>query len=244
LLQAGDVNTGGFDDLATLIPLARKYNAWTHVDGAFGMWVKVSPRFKHLAKGMELAHSWATDGHKWLNVPYDCGFSFVAEPDAHRRSMTYTAAYLSPQNFARDPLDYNPEFSRRARGFASYAAMRELGREGLREMVERNCDCCAAMVEELSKLPNVDVLAKPIINQAVVSFRDPSGAISDEWNEQVIAAIDREGTSFFSGTTFQGRRAMRISVSNWQTDMDDVKRTVVGVERALQSLRVSASVGC
>jgi glutamate/tyrosine decarboxylase-like PLP-dependent enzyme len=236
LLQAGDVNTGGFDDLATLVPIARKYSAWAHVDGAFGMYVMASPRFAHLARGMEKAHSWATDGHKWLNVPYDCGYAFVAESEAHRASMTYQAAYLSHQSVARDPLDWNPEFSRRGRGFASYAALRELGREGLREMIERNCDCAAAIVEGLSNLANVDVLAKPIINQGVVSFRDPSGAINDDWNDRVIAEIAREGTSFFSGTTFQGRRAMRISVSNWQTDMDDVKRTVAGVERALAKL--------
>ena len=236
LLQAGDVNTGGFDDLATLIPIARKYNAWTHVDGAFGMYVTASPRFAHLARGMEKAHSWATDGHKWLNVPYDCGYAFVAEREAHRASLTYQASYLSHQNVARDPLDWNPEFSRRGRGFASYAALRELGREGVREMVERNCDCAAAIVDGLSKLPNVDVLSKPIINQGVVSFRDPSGAINDEWNDRVIAEIAREGTSFFSGTTFHGRRGMRISVSNWQTDMDDVKRTVEGVKTALSTV--------
>jgi glutamate/tyrosine decarboxylase-like PLP-dependent enzyme len=239
LLQAGDVNTGGFDDLETLIPIARKYGAWTHVDGAFGMYVTASPKFEHLARGMEKAHSWATDGHKWLNVPYDCGYAFVAESDGHRAAMTSQASYLTHQDVARDPLDWNPEFSRRGRGFATYAALRELGREGVREMVERNCDCALAIVEGLSKLPNVDVLAKPIINQGVVSFRDPSGAISDDWNERVIAEIDREGTSFFSGTTFHGRRAMRISVSNWQTDMDDVKKTVAGVERALATLKKS-----
>jgi glutamate/tyrosine decarboxylase-like PLP-dependent enzyme len=237
LLQAGDVNTGGFDDLEALIPIARKYHAWTHVDGAFGMWVAASQRYDSLVRGMERAHSWATDGHKWLNVPYDCGYAFVAEPEAHRSSMTYQASYLTHQSVARDPLDWNPEFSRRGRGFASYAALRELGRNSLREMVERNCDCAAAIVDGLSQLEGTDVLAKPTINQGVVSFRDPSGAISDEWNDRVIAEIDREGTSFFSGTTFKGRRAMRISVSNWQTDMDDVRRTVDGVALALQGLR-------
>jgi glutamate/tyrosine decarboxylase-like PLP-dependent enzyme len=242
LLQAGDVNTGGFDDFEALIPMARKYGAWVHVDGAFGMWAAASPRYDQLTRCMEKAHSWACDGHKWLNVPYDCGYAFVAEPDAHRASMTSQAAYLTHQNEARDPLDWNPEFSRRGRGFASYAALRELGRDGVREMIERNCDCAAAIVAGLAKLPGVDVLADPIINQGVVSFRDPSGSISDEWNDRVIAAIAQEGTSFFSGTTFQGRRAMRISVSNWQTDADDVKRTIQGVERGLQSLKTAAMV--
>jgi glutamate/tyrosine decarboxylase-like PLP-dependent enzyme len=236
LLQAGDVNTGGFDDFEALVPIARKYGAWAHVDGAFGMWAAASPRYDRLSRGMEKAHSWACDGHKWLNVPYDCGYAFVAEPDAHRASMTEQAAYLTHQNDARDPLDWNPEFSRRGRGFASYAAMRELGREGVREMVERNCDCAAAIVAGLAKLPGVDVLAQPIINQGVVAFRDPSGAICDEWNDRAIAAIAKEGTSFFSGTTFEGRRAMRVSVSNWQTDASDVKRTVEGVERALRAM--------
>ncbi len=159
-LQAGDVNTGAFDDFATLIPIARRYGAWVHVDGAFGMWMAASPRYQHLIKGMESAHSWATDGHKWLNVPYDCGFAFVAEWEAHRASMSYHASYLSHQAEARDPLDWNPEFSRRARGFASYAALRELGREGLRELVERNCDCARQIVEGLSRLENVEILVR------------------------------------------------------------------------------------
>jgi glutamate/tyrosine decarboxylase-like PLP-dependent enzyme len=189
LLQAGDVNTGGFDDLEALIPIARKYGAWTHVDGAFGMWAAASPRYAHLVRGMEKAHSWATDGHKWLNVPYDCGYAFVAEPEAHRDAMSHQASYLTHQDVARDPLDWNPEFSRRARGFASYAALRELGRNGLREMVQRNCDCAAAIVDGLRRLDGVEVLSEPIINQGLVSFRDPSGRISDEWNDAVIAEI-------------------------------------------------------
>ncbi len=236
LLQAGDINTGGFDDFDALIPISRKYGAWAHVDGAFGMWAAASPRYQNLVRGMGKAHSWATDGHKWLNVPYDCGYSFVAEPEAHRASMSYQASYLSHHSEARDPLDWNPEFSRRARGFASYAALRELGRKGVQEMVERNCDCAKLIVDGLAQLESVDVLAHPIINQGVVAFRDPSGTPSDEWNDRVIAAIDKEGTSFFSGTTFNGRRAMRISVSNWQTSSEDVKRTLAAVQRALQSL--------
>jgi glutamate/tyrosine decarboxylase-like PLP-dependent enzyme len=237
LLQAGDINTGGFDDFETLIPLARKYGAWVHVDGAFGMWATASPRYEHLVRGMGKAHSWATDGHKWLNVPYDCGYAFVAEAEAHRASMSYQASYLSHQSEARDPLDWNPEFSRRARGFASYAALRELGRKGVQEMVERNCDCATQIVNGLAQIEHVDVLSQPIINQGVVAFRDPSGNPSDAWNDRVIAAIAKEGTSFFSGTTFNGRRAMRISVSNWQTSPEDVKRTLEGVHRAIQTLR-------
>jgi glutamate/tyrosine decarboxylase-like PLP-dependent enzyme len=236
LLQAGDVNTGGFDDLDTLTEIAHKYRAWVHIDGAFGLYAAASPKYRHLLRGIEKADSWATDGHKWLNVPYDCGYAFVAHPDAHRRSMSYQAHYLSHQTEARDPLDWNPEFSRRARGFATYAALRELGRNGVREMIERNCECAAAIVSGLSKLENVDVLHEPVLNQGLVSFRDPSGNISDDWNEQTIAAIAKEGTSFFSGTTWNGRRAMRISVCNWQTSLDDVQRTIDGVRRAMKTL--------
>lgn len=238
LLQAGDVNSGGFDDFEALIPMARQYGAWTHVDGAFGMWAAASPRFEHLVRGMERAHSWATDGHKWLNVPYDCGYAFVAEPDAHRASMSYHASYLTQQEVARDPMDWNPEFSRRARGFASYAALRELGRTGVQELVERCCDCAAQLVAGLGELEGVEVVSSPIINQGLVTFPDPSGGISNEWNDQVIAEIAEEGTSFFSGTTTSnGRRAMRISVSNWQTSPEDVIKTIAGVERVLVRMR-------
>ncbi len=241
LLQAGDVNTGGFDDFETLIPIARKYGAWTHVDGAFGMWAAASPRFERLVRGVERAHSWATDGHKWLNVPYDCGYAFVAEPDAHRASMSYHASYLTQQNLARDPLDWNPEFSRRARGFASYAALRELGRDGVLELVERCCDCAAQLVAGLGQLEGVKVLSTPIINQGMVAFSDPSGTLSDQWTDDVIAEIAAEGTSFFSGTTTRdGRRAMRISVSNWQTSREDVIKTVDAVGRVLTKLRSGA----
>jgi glutamate/tyrosine decarboxylase-like PLP-dependent enzyme len=238
LLQAGDINTGGFDNFEALIPIARSYGAWVHVDGAFGMWAAASQRFEPLVRGMEQAHSWATDGHKWLNVPYDCGYAFVAEPDAHRASMSYQASYLTQQDLARDPLDWNPEFSRRARGFASYAALRELGRFGLRELVERCCDCAAQLVAGLGKLEGVKVLSSPTINQGLVTFPDPSGAPSNEWNDKVIAEIAAEGTSFFSGTTTSdGNRAMRISISNWRTSPEDVIKSIAGVERVLTRMR-------
>src|SRR5215472_10815102 len=240
LLQAGDVNTGSFDDFATLIPIARKYGAWTHVDGAFGMWAAASQRYERLVRGMEHAHSWATDGHKWLNVPYDCGYAFVAEPDAHRASMSYQASYLTHQEVARDPLDWNPEFSRRARGFASYAALRELGRIGVQELVERCCDCAEELVAGLGRLEGVKVLASPIINQGLVTFADPSGALSNVWNDEAIAAIAAEGTSFFSGTTtLNGFRAMRFSVSNWQISQEDVIKTIAAVNRVLTQMRES-----
>ncbi len=237
LLQAGDVNTGSFDNFEALIPIARRYGAWTHVDGAFGMWAAASPRFEHLARGLERAHSWATDGHKWLNVPYDCGYAFVAEGEAHRASMSSQASYLTQEGLARDPMDWNPEFSRRARGFATYAALRELGRSGVRELVERCCDCAAQLVAGLGELEGVKVLRSPIINQGLVTFPDPSGALSNEWTDKVIAEIAADGTAFFSGTTLNGQRAMRISVCNWQTSGEDVTKTIAGVERVLTRMR-------
>ena len=238
LLQAGDVNTGNFDDFETLIPIARRYGAWTHVDGAFGMWAAASPRFDHWLRGAEQAHSWATDGHKWLNVPYDCGYAFVAEAEAHRRSMSHQASYLTQQESVREPLDFNPEFSRRARGFASYAALRELGRSGVCELVERCCDCASELVEGLGHLQGVEVLTEPIINQGLVAFTPPAGISAEAWTDEVIAAIAAEGTAFFSGTTTPGgRRAMRISVCNWQTSQEDVKKTVEAVDRVLTKRR-------
>ena len=241
LLQAGDVNTGGFDDLETLIDIARRYDAWAHVDGAFGMWALASPKYSPLAAGIERAHSWATDGHKWLNVPYDCGYAFVAEPEAHRASMSQQASYLTHQSAARDPLDWNPEFSRRARGFASYAALRELGRNGVGELVERSCACAADLVAQLGQLERVEVLSRPVLNQGLVAFLDEAGEPSDAWTDRAIAEIAREGTSYFSGTTWKGRRAMRISVSNWQTGSDDVSRTIAGVKRVWPAASLSAS---
>jgi glutamate/tyrosine decarboxylase-like PLP-dependent enzyme len=150
--------------------------------------------------------------------------------------MSFHASYLSVQSGARDPLDWNPEFSRRARGFASYAALRELGRNGVRELVERNCDCATQLVEGLGKLNRVEVLSPPVINQGLVAFLGAAGKPSDERTDQAIAAIAREGTSFFSGTTWNGRRAMRVSVSNWQTSKEDVDRTLAGVVRALKAV--------
>jgi len=238
VLQAGDVNTGGFDDFHTLIPIARRHGAWVHIDGAFGLWAAASPRYSSLTRGLEAAHSWATDGHKWLNVPYDCGYAFVAEPEAHRASMSYHASYLVQQDSAREPLDWNPEFSRRARGFSSYAALRELGRSGVQELVERCCDSAAQLVSALGSLDGVEVLSHPIINQGLVTFLPPDSSTNPAaFNDEVIAAINAEGTAFFSGTTFNGRRAMRISVSNWQTSPEDVSKTVAAVARVLEQMR-------
>ena len=227
LLQAGDVNIGAYDAFEALIPIAKRYGAWVHVDGAFGLWAAASPLFRHLVKGVEAADSWATDGHKWLNVPYDCGYAFVADSDAQRASMSYRAPYLTHAANARDQMDWTPEWSRRARGFSTYAALRQLGRSGVAELVERCCRHAHSLVTRIGSLRGAEMLWEPVINQGLVSFGD------DQRTDEVIAAIVATGEAFFGGTTWRGRRAMRVSVCNWQTSEQDVDRAVKAVEAVL-----------
>jgi glutamate/tyrosine decarboxylase-like PLP-dependent enzyme len=227
LLQAGDLNIGAYDPFAELIPIARRRGAWVHVDGAFGLWANASPRYRHLLAGVEAADSWATDGHKWLNVPYDSGYAFVADPVAHRAAMSYRASYLTHDEAARDQLDWTPEWSRRARGFATYAALRELGRNGVAQLVERCCEHARAIVSGIGALPGAEIVWLPQINQGLVAFGD------DARTDAVIAAIVASGEAFFGGTTWRGRRCMRVSVCNWQTNEDDVRRAIAAAERAI-----------
>jgi glutamate/tyrosine decarboxylase-like PLP-dependent enzyme len=210
------------------------------VDGAFGLWAAASPEYRHLTQGIEAADSWATDGHKWLNVPYDCGYAFVARADAQRSAMTYRASYLSHNAEVRDPMDWNPEFSRRARGFPTYAALRELGTGGVAAMVERSCEHAHAIVMGIGRLPGAEVLWEPVINQGLVRFLDPQGQDHDAHTDRVIAAINRTGEAFFGGTTWRGQRAMRVSVSNWQTSEEDVRRTIRAAEQAMHAVQKSA----
>ena len=237
VLQAGDLNIGAFDPFEVLIPLAKRYGAWVHVDGAFGLWVAASSAYRHLLKGVEAADSWATDGHKWLNVPYDCGYAFVADPKAHGASMSHRASYISYSSDARDQADWNPEWSRRARGFPSYAAIRELGRDGIADMIERCCRHAHSLVTEIGRLPGAEMLWEPQINQGLVRFLDlkvgASEADHDRRTLEMIANINAAGEAFFSGTLWRGRRAMRVSVCNWQTSHDDVARTVKSIARLL-----------
>jgi len=234
LLQAGDINIGAFDDFENLIPIARRYGAWVHVDGAFGLWAASSPRYRHLVKGVEAADSWATDGHKWLNVPFDCGYAFIGNPDAHRASMSHRAPYLTHQEDARDEMDWNPEWSRRARGFSTYAALRQLGREGVAELIDRCCHHAHELVMGIGELPGAEVLWEPITNQGLVRFLDPSSEQNhDRRTDEVIAAIVASGEAFFGGTTWRGKRAMRVSVCNWRTSPEDVQRSINSVARVL-----------
>ena len=238
LLQAGDVNIGAYDSFETLIPIAKRYGAWVHVDGAFGLWAGASPRLRHLVKGVEAADSWATDGHKWLNVPFDSGFAFVADAEAHRASLSLRAVYLTHAADARDQMEWNPEWSRRARAFPAYAALRQLGREGVADLIERCCRHADAIVTGIGELKGAELLWKPTINQGLVRFLDQRPGATPEDHDRrtdaVIAEILKTGEAFFGGTTWRGRRAMRISVCNWQTSEEDVQRVVRAVARVLQ----------
>jgi glutamate/tyrosine decarboxylase-like PLP-dependent enzyme len=243
VLQAGDLNIGAFDDFATLIPIAKKFNAWVHVDGAFGLWCAASPRLRHLLNGVEGADSWTTDGHKWLNVPFDCGYAFVADRAAHHASLSHRASYLTHAEEARDELDWNPEWSRRGRGFATYAALRQLGRQGVADLIERTCDHAHALVMRIGSLEGAEVVWEPQINQGLVRFIDPrpnaSTTDSDAFTDRIMAEILASGEAFFTGTTWRGRRSMRVSVCNWQTSKNDVDRVVACVSRIVRAARVS-----
>jgi len=235
-LQAGELNTGGFDPFEELAPMARAAGAWTHVDGAFGLWAKASPVHRDKVRGLELCDSWTTDGHKYLNVPYDSGMAFVRDAEAHRAAMTVSASYL-PAGDARDAIDWTPDFSRRARGFAVYAALRELGREGLAELIERTCRHASAIAEGIGALPGAEFVAGAGLNQALVRFLSPavgaSDADHDRRTDEVIAAINLTGEAFFGGVTWRGRRCMRVSVCNWRTTEADVARTIAAARAVL-----------
>jgi glutamate/tyrosine decarboxylase-like PLP-dependent enzyme len=237
VLQAGDVNCGAFDRFETLIPIAQEAGAWVHVDGAMGLWCHAVPSLHHLLAGAERADSWATDGHKWLNVPYDCGYAFVAHPEHHRAGMAHRASYLVHADDVRDELDWTPEHSRRARGFATYAALRQLGRSGVADLVERCCRFARDIVAGIGALPGARVVWMPQINQGLLRFIDPapdaSDADHDRRTDAVMAAINDTGEAFFTGTTWHGLRCMRVSVSNWRTTDRDVARAVAAAARVL-----------
>jgi glutamate/tyrosine decarboxylase-like PLP-dependent enzyme len=240
-LQAGDLNIGAFDDFSTLIPLAKSSGAWVHIDGAFGLWAAASPRYCHLLRGAELADSWATDGHKWLNVPYDCGYAFVRDREAHAAAFSHRAAYLTHAADARDQIDWTPEWSRRGRGFATYAALRQLGRQGVANLIERTCAHAHSLVMRIGALPGAEILAEPQINQGLVRFLSPTPGASEAdhnaFTDSMMEAILASGQAFFTGTTWRGRRAMRVSVCNWQTSQADVDMVCDCVRHILADFR-------
>ncbi len=232
-LAAGDLNRGAFDPFDEVCELAHAHKAWVHIDGAFGLWVASSGRYRHLVRGIEKADSWATDAHKWLNVPYDSGIAFVADPGAHRAAMSIPAPYAVEVDDVRDQFNWGPEWSRRARGIPIYAALRTLGRNGVADMIERCCDLTDDFVQQLDKLPGVEVLTKPIINQGLVRFLDPDGD-HDTRTDAVIERINASGEAWFGPTVWNGMRVMRISLSNFRTTQDDVNRAVEAIKSAMR----------
>jgi glutamate/tyrosine decarboxylase-like PLP-dependent enzyme len=229
--QLGNVNSGALDPVGEICQVAHARGAWVHVDGAFGMWAAASPRLRPLVTGVERADSWATDAHKWLNVPYDSGLVFCAHPEAHRAAMGTRAGYLvHGRGDQRDSLDYNPDHSRRARGFAVYAAVRALGRQGVADLVERCCGLAGRFAERLGAADGVEVLNQVVLNQVLVRFLAADGD-HDAHTRRVVERTQQDGTCWMSGTTWRGRAAMRISVSNWSTDEADVDRSVAAILR-------------
>jgi len=226
--QAGNVNTGAFDPFEPLVAAARAHGAWVHVDGAFGLWAAASPAHAHLVRGLGGADSWATDAHKWLNVPYDSGLALVRDAHALRAAMAITADYLPTESEFRNPSDYTPELSRRARGVDVWAALRTLGRGGVAALVERCCAHARRFAEELAAM-GCPVLNEVVLNQVLVSFGDA------DTTRRVIAALQREGTLWAGPTVWQGRTAMRLSVSSWATSDDDVTRSLAAIRRLIPS---------
>lgn len=230
--QAGNVNTGAFDPLDQIAALTRAKGAWLHVDGAFGLWAQASPALQHLSRGIELADSWATDAHKWLNVPYDCGVAMVRHAEDHRAAMMSTAAYLvQTAGKERDPTDWGPEFSRRARSVPVYATLAYLGTEGTAALIERSVARAQQFASLLAQEPGVHVLNEVVLNQVLVRFD-----ADDARTRAVIAAVQAEGTCWLGGTVWHGMAAMRISVSNWATAESDVVRSVDAILRCYRTL--------
>jgi glutamate/tyrosine decarboxylase-like PLP-dependent enzyme len=227
--QAGNVNSGAIDPLAEICARAREDAAWVHVDGAFGLWAAAVPSLRQLTTGIADADSWATDAHKWLNVPYDSGLAFVRDPNALRAAMSVSAEYLPAAGGQRNPCDYTPEMSRRGRGVEVWAALFSLGRNGLVDLIERNCRLARRFATELSAA-GLAILNDVVLNQVLVSFGDA------DVTDRIVAAIQADGTCWCGGTVWHGRPAMRISVSSWATTDDDVTRSVEAIIKAAQSV--------
>ncbi len=228
-VQAGNVNTGAFDPIAEICDAAQPAGAWVHVDGAFGLWAAAAPALRPLVRGIERADSWATDAHKWLNVPYDCGVALVRDAHALRAAMAITAEYLPTESPHRNPADFTPELSRRARGVEVWAALRSLGRTGLADLFERNCAQARRFAGKLAA-GGAEILNEVVLNQVLVAFGDA------DKTKRTIEAVQADGTCWAGVTVWQGRTAMRISVSSWATTEADVDRSVVAILRAARTV--------
>jgi len=230
--QAGNVNTGAFDPLDDIAAITRRRGAWLHVDGAFGLWASASAALRHHTRGVDRADSWATDAHKWLNVPYDSGLVFVANPAAHRAAMSLSAEYLiRTPNEPREPMDWTPEASRRARGFAVYAALRSLGRRGVEDLLDRCCRLARRFADRLRADSGIEILNDVVLNQVLVRVKPASGD-ADIATRDALARVQAERICWLGGTRWHGMDAMRISVSNWSTTEDDVDRSAESIIRA------------
>jgi glutamate/tyrosine decarboxylase-like PLP-dependent enzyme len=234
--QAGEVNTGGIDrfgPIADVVDTYRKQHPiWLHIDGAIGLLARVSPTLAPRLAGVERADSWSTDAHKWLNTPYDCGVAIVSDPESHHRAMGLRADYLPVGDGVRNPVDWNPELSRRARAVPVYATIRNLGRSGIAEMIDRDCAMARRIASGLAQLDGAIVLNEVELNQVLVRFTDPDG-IDDDWHtETVLARVQQSGTAYPSTTTWQGRAAIRISVCNWSIEASDADLTVEALATA------------
>ncbi len=227
-LQAGNVNTGALDPFADVIPAAHAAGAWVHVDGAFGLWAAAAPSLAPHVRGLADADSWATDAHKWLNTPFDCGVAFVRDGHALRAAMAITAEYLPTETPHRNPSDHTPELSRRARGVEVWAALRTLGKRGVAGLIERSCAHARRFAEALAA-DGHEVLNEVVLNQVLVSFGEP------ERTRRVIAALQEDGTCWAGGTVWQGRTAMRLSVSGWATEARDVEASLEAIRRAVRA---------
>jgi glutamate/tyrosine decarboxylase-like PLP-dependent enzyme len=237
--QAGNVNTGAFDPLPAIVDAVRANRGWLHVDGAFGLWAAADASRRHLVDGVGLADSWTTDAHKWLNVPYDSGLSFVADAAAHQAAMTLGAAYYVETTGAeRDPFNWVAESSRRARGFAVWAALRSLGRRGVADLIAETSDHARRFAAGLDGVAGARVLNDVVLNQVLVRFEDPSGdpERGDARTDAVIAAVQADGTLWLGGTRWHDQRAMRISVSGWSTTVDDVDASVAAIRRLAEGI--------
>ena len=233
-VQAGNVNSGSFDPVAQVCEMARATNAWVHVDGAFGLWAAATPARRHLAEGVSMADSWATDAHKWLNVPYDSGVAFVRDADALQAAMAITAAYLPTATPFRNPADFTPELSRRARGVEVWAALRQLGRAGVAELIDRCCRHATRFAGGFAAA-GFEVLNDVVLNQVVVTFGDTATT------QRVIAAVQADGTCWCGVTEWQGRIAMRVSVSSWATTEADVEQSLAAIVRVARDVTTSCT---
>jgi glutamate/tyrosine decarboxylase-like PLP-dependent enzyme len=238
IAQAGQINTGAFDPIARIARACRAHGAWLHIDGAFGLWARAVPELAHLADGVEHADSWATDGHKWLQVPYDCGYVFVRDPEAHRRAMIIAASYLPQAITEYDAANFAPELSRRARGFATWAMLRHLGRDGVAALVGKHCALAARVAGRLAAEPGVRVLNDVVLNQVIVGFGQGDGAAQDDAARAVIARLQEDNQCFAGGASWRGRWVMRISVISaplTEADIDRLAEAIISAWRAVQA---------